>query len=90
MTTAEVSNAVLSTPKVQWGFIQEIHSLERSKSHRVPGGAGAWVWNQIRTSGFRVVVGTEDNLADIESKDLLSAVRSAFAKVELPVPERLR
>lgn len=90
MTTAKVSDAVLSAPKVQWGFVQEIHRLDRSKSHRVPGGAGAWVWNQIRNTSFRVVVGTEDNVADFESEDILSAVRSAFEKIGLPLPDALR
>lgn len=90
MTTAEVSNAVLGAPKVEWGFVQEIHRLNRSKSHRVPGGAGAWVWNQIRSTSFRVVVGSEDNVADFESADILSAVRSAFEKVKLPFPDSLR
>lgn len=90
MTTAEVSDAVLSAPKVQWGFVQEIHRLDRSKSHRVPGGAGAWVWNQIRSTSFRVVVGSEDNVADFESEDILSAARSAFAKLKLPLPDGLR
>jgi hypothetical protein len=85
----QIGELVVRARDVDSCFLQRTIELQKTQAVKVPGGAGAWQHEHKIVREFRVYVRGDKHFGEAVHADLVTAVRMAFERAQMPLPPEL-